>query len=242
MAASSTQLELPEEDNGSVTTIEYIGKEVDLETVGKRKEVNLQTHLLRYEYLIQLVTSELEKKRRKSEMGTRLYSKMVKHLKEMQKELPRVIASTKRTRKVTNSTCGFSMGYHISPELAKFLGVGENELFSRADISKAFYVYIHLSPDEDRAKLLRWKHLNPDGKRNLQDPTNKTRILPDKALSRILGYEAYKKDVADGKIQTSTKDKMTKEKIYTVQTDDGLYYSTIQKLITKHMIKVETPQ
>ena len=237
--ASSSHIELPE-GSGSVLTMEYLGDDTDIESSGKRKEVNYESHMKRYEELIKLVTDELEKKKKKSEAGTRIFTKIINTLTKMQSEVPKVAKSMKPKRKYTNKTSGLTSGCKISAELAKFIEGDVGMLYTRSDISKAIYVYIHLSPTEDRPSVLRWKHLNPDGKRNLQDQTNKTRILPDKKLSKLLGYEQYRKDVAAGKIMAGSTNKVTKEKEYKVQTDDGLYYNTIQKLITRHIQSVET--
>lgn len=241
MAAKHIELDLPEGE-GSITTMEYLGTDLDADdTQSKRKEVNYASHMQRYEILIKIVSEELEKKKKKSESGTRVFAKVIKHLKEMQNEVPKVAKSMKRKRRVINKKSGFSTACAISPELAKFIGVPPTTLLTRAEISNAICAYVHIKPDETRETVLRWRHLNPDGKRNLQDPNNKTRIIPDKNLSKLLSYEAYKRDVAAGKEKRGMKNKVTKDKEYFVKSDDSLYYNIIQKLIQKHVRKLELP-
>lgn len=234
MAASSTQVDLPEEQ-GSVTTITYLGNEVDAEHVGKRNEINYITHMKKYDDLIALLTEELEKKKKKSEPGTRVFAKAISKLSKMQTEVPKVAKSMKKKRKSTNATSGFSIGCKISDELAAFIKVDSGTILTRSEISNALNAYIRLNPNEEREDVLKWSYLNPEGKRNLQDQTNKTRIIPDRALSKLLKYDAYQKDVAAGKVTKGVTNKITKEKEYTVQTDDKLYYQTIQKLIQRHI-------
>lgn len=239
MASSSTQVDLPE-DQGSVTTMVYLGDETDAEVasvVSKRREVNYQTHMQKYDEIIKLLTDDLEKRKRKSEAGTRIFTTVISRLEDMQKEVPKVVKSMKKKRATTSTTSGFSIKCAITPELAKFVGVKPDTLLTRSEISNALYAYIHLDLEEAREGVMKWKHLNPEGKRNLQDPTNKTRINPDKALSKLLGCDAYKRDVLAGKVTKGVTNKTTKEKEQVVQTDDRIYYNTIQKLIQRHILK-----
>ena len=61
-------------------------------------------------------------------------------------------------------------------------------------------------------------------------------VLPDKALAKLLNYDQYKKDVAAGNV---TRTKRKTGEVDTV-TDENLYYSTIQKLISQHATPIKT--
>lgn len=235
MAASSSSSsspinpsDVPEE--GSVVVLEYIG----------RKKITLQSHLERYDELIRIIGELSEKKRKKGEKGSRIYSTLIRHLKEMRTEVPKVAKNMNKRKPSTKPRIsGFSMRCSISDELADFLKVPKGSLLTRAEITNALCAYVNIKPDETREKVLRWKHLNPKSNRDLRDPKNKTRILPDARLSKLLKYEAYRKNVKEGLIETNKVDKQTKEKRVVKQTDDGLMYPTMQILIQPHISKVE---
>jgi chromatin remodeling complex protein RSC6 len=133
------------------------------------------------------------------------------------------------------SVSGFRLNKTITKELATFLGIEEDAQISRLDATRAICVYVHKNPDEKRDTMLKWAHLNKNG-RNLQDPANKKNIVPDKELSTLLRYEQYKKDVAAGKILSS---KANKKKAGQKVTDPALKYSTVQVLISQHFLKHE---
>jgi len=78
-------------------------------------------------------------------------------------------ASKKGTKEKTTKTKKKTSNqpkYKISKELSKIVGEGE---FSRPDVTKKIWEYIKAH--------------------NLQDPTNKRKIIPDEALSKIIGKE-----------------------------------------------------
>jgi chromatin remodeling complex protein RSC6 len=132
-----------------------------------------------------------------------------------------------------SSVSGFRLNKTITKELADFLGIEETAQISRLDATRAICVYVHRNSDEPREHMNKWAYLNKDG-RNLQDPNNKKNIIPDKALSTLLRYEQYKKDVAAGKILSS---KANKKKAGQKVTDPALKYSTVQVLISQHFLK-----
>lgn len=76
---------------------------------------------------------------------------------------------------------GFDAKYKIATDLASFMGVsGKNPTASRNEVTKAVCAYIKSN--------------------NLQDAEHRQNINPDAALSKLLRYDQYKKDVAAGKV------------------------------------------
>lgn len=141
----------------------------------------------------------------------------------------------KKKNRTSSSNGGFKLPYSVSPELASFLKIGKDEKINREDVTRAICVYTRLRPGEARPAMLRWEHLNKGGKRDLQDPDNKKAVIPDKALTTLLGYDQYKKDVAAGKVTKIVT--VDGEKREEVVTDDALYYYVIQRLVQQHFRK-----
>lgn len=130
---------------------------------------------------------------------------------------------------------GFSKKTEISSELREFLGVSDpDKKFSPVEITRAICIYIHYDPEKmNKPEYDEWKHLN-NGSRNLQDPTKKTRILPDEKLYELLKVKEYAERVA------------RKEELYRkgkdIVPDADIYYWTIQRLLKPHFIKNTQPK
>lgn len=206
-----------------------------------KKNITIESHLARFDSLLDFLNTEIEKRSKAKEKGVRVLISTKKILKELRKETP-YIAHRRRPKnpnaaKPTHS--GFTQEYPISAELAAFLQIeGEEPKLSRLDATRAICVYSHLKEDESREEMLKWAYLNPDGKRNLQSSTDKKTIVPDKPLSKLLKYDEYKKEIKNGKVTkrvTVNKDTGVKEDV--VVTSDALYYWTIQKLVNRHFIR-----
>lgn len=201
----------------------------------KKRPVTFEEHMQKYDELLKLVSDEIDKRAREGTAGTRAFRKIRKKIVVLQKETPKVMK--KKYRPKSKKRSGFILDCEISDELRTFLKLKKGENLSRIDITNAICVYAHLDPKEKREKILRWKHLNPNGKRDLQDPDNKRAIVPDAALSKLLGYKKYVSDVEKGKVKRIKTDPVTKEKHLVVEEDSTLYYYVIQKLIQKHIVK-----
>lgn len=201
-----------------------------------KKEITYATHMARYEENIRMLEEAIDKRKKKGEKGTRIFVSVSKNLREMMHEVPKVAKSMKK-RKPSNKqkVSGFGVKCTITDELAAFLQVKPGTTLTRTEITNGIYAYVKIAPEEEREGVLKWLYLNPDRSRNLQNQTNKTYILPDENLSKLLRYEEYKKDVRLGKILTKKTNKETKEVEDVVQTDDGLKYNIVQKLIQQHI-------
>jgi chromatin remodeling complex protein RSC6 len=207
-----------------------------------RKKATISGHIQHYDQIFELLDTEIDRKSREKEKGTRTLKSIRKILTQMRKEVPQVTRS-KEARKQSSTrketTSGLMMTFAISKELADFLQIPEDTRLSRIEVTRAICVYSHLKDDEKREEMLRWKYLNPNGKRDLQFPQDKKAIIPDKSLSKLLRYDIYKKKVAAGQVTHKTKNKETgKIEIVKVKTD-ALYYWAIQNLLNVHFLKEE---
>lgn len=205
-----------------------------------RKKATIADHIKHYDQLFSLLDSEIDRKSREKEKGTRSLRTIRKVLIQMRKDLPQVTRSKEArkqssTRKETKS--GLMMQFPISKELADFLNVPGDTRLSRVEVTRAICVYAHIKENEKRDEMIRWKHLNPDGKRNLQFPQDKKAIIPDKALTKLLRYDAYKKKIAAGQITRKSKNKETGITEVTVVKTEALYYWAIQSLLSVHFLK-----
>lgn len=169
-------------------------KEVAEEVVRKKKvKATPEDHLAHYNELLALLDAEIDRKKRSKEAGVRTIQKIHKLALTMRKEVgdvtkSKAVRSTFSTRKKTNS--GITMQYYVSKELAKFLKIDADiQTVSRKDVMQALSVYIKLKPDEKRPDTLKWKHLNPGGKRDLQNPNDKQLIIPDKTLLSLIKFK-----------------------------------------------------
>lgn len=160
-------------------------------------------------------------------------------LKGLRNRIQNVRKSLKRAFKTKTpgtgkKVSGFVLPCKISKELADFLQVKEDQTLSRTEVTNAMCVYIRLKPDEDRPHMLRWKHLNPGGKRDLQNPQNKMVIIPDETLSKLLRYDEYVEAVKRGEITKKVKDAETGEIRSEKVTKPDLYYWAAQLLMRSH--------
>lgn len=199
-----------------------------------KKRTTPEEHITHYTDLIGVLDQEIERKSKLGDSGIKFLRKIRKKVTGMKKEFPIVISRKGRYRG-NKKTSGLVKPFPISKELAEFLEVDPSSLISRLDATRAVCVYAKLDPEEEREEMLRWKNLNPGGKRNLQNPDNKSVIIPDSKLSRLLKYDEYKKAVSEGKVVKNKVNKETGKKTKEVVETPDLKYWVIQRLITKHL-------
>lgn len=207
--------------------------------LGRRKKtVTVETHLEKYDALIQMLTYEIERKSKQKEKGVRTLQNLRRRLEDMRHDVPKLNRRKRAPRPegAPIPKTGLTVSVKISDELAKFMKLEEGGIdrssISRNDATNAICVYAHYNPDETRKHIKMWKHLNPDGERNLQNPNNRKAIIPDKSLSDLLRYPSYQQKVSNGEVVR--KKKVNGQEV--AVTDDALYYYTIQTLITDHIL------
>lgn len=223
---------------GDTTPKEIDVKKPTTKIRAPRKPVTIESHLEKYETLFKLLDAEIDRRARERENGTRIFRSIRKNVKSMKKDVPKLANAKRRnTNRSTNKTSGFILKCEITDELAKFMQVSKDDPPSRREITNAICMYACIKPGENRPQMTKWEHLNPGGKRNLQDPNNKMAIIPDAVLSTLLGYDEYRKDVKAGKISKKVRNKTTGETKEVVVEDDALYYWVIQRLMKQHIVK-----
>lgn len=205
-----------------------------------RKKVTQASYGEKLKETIDLLEGRIEDDKKNQQKVPRELRKVLKNLKMLEKDAPKL--SSKRGRKVdaektdaNPKTSGFVLKCNISEELRVFLGLTEAKA-SRKEVTNAICTYIKLKEGETRKEMLQWKHLNPDGKRDLQDPNDKMKVIPDEKLARLLNYDKYKKDVAAGLIKKQQKVKGEDRKETVVVSDPSLRYCDIQRLIKQHFV------
>lgn len=205
-----------------------------------RARPTVESHNEKYALIFEDLDKEIERRSDMKEKGVRVLKGIKKRLERMQKEVL-ILSKTKRPRNpdAPKRKGGFMMEKRISEELAKFLHLDPETLINRVDATNAICYYARVKDGENRESMKRWESLNPDGKRNLQDPNNKKAILPDKALKKLLHYDEYVKDVKAGKVTKKSRNKETGSKEDVLVDDHQLYYWTVQKLINRHFVKGE---
>ncbi|AMQ10855.1 SWIB/MDM2 domain-containing protein [Brazilian marseillevirus] len=220
--------------NAKVVQEEVVEEEVVAKTQRVRKPApTSDTVCEELTRIIESISSEIDRLKETTEKvkGARFLSKIRKQLSDVNRQVPR-IRNGRAKKRVVKGNSGIKKPKEISDELADFLQVERGTLLSMADVTSAVCTYIRVKDDETNPEKLesrkRWIGLNPDGKRNLQDQSSKKNIVPDEALSKLLRYEQYQKDVASGKV--------TVKSTGTVVTDDRLNYCVLQKLIAPHFI------
>lgn len=199
-----------------------------------RKVTTLETHLASYDALIEKIDAEINKKKINMEGGVRPLQSIAKRLKIMKTEVPRV-CKRKRKRSTNTSHSGFSKTLAITPELRSFLKLPNDEYPTRIEIVTAICVYIKVAENDKRESIVKWKHLNTVN-RNLQDPKDRSFILFDKRMKKLLNTAQYEKDVKAGKVTIMKKNKTTGEKEKTVVTDKSIKYITLQRLVNRHIL------
>lgn len=182
-----------------------------------------------------ILNIEIEKQQKKMTLcsGIRSFKSARSRIAKLQKQFPKVAKPTRRyTKPRTNTNNGFMKPMAISEELSVFLSVPADTKLSRVEIQTAISVYCNVKNTSSQ-NYIKWQHMNPDGKRSLQNPERKMHIIPDDVLSNLLRYDEYKKDVADGKI--FVKKKILGGTELVPVTDDRMQYSTIPRLISVHV-------
>lgn len=207
---------------------------MSIEVKGVRRKPTAIEHLQHYDELINYLSSEIDRKCRNMEPGIRTLRKTKKKLLLMRKELPKIRLTKKTFAKEKKEAVGLMSPMLISEELAAFLNVDYTTLLSRLDVNRAIYAYCHLNPEEKREEMLKWAYLNKG--KDLQDPSNKRLIIPDKELSKLLRYPEYVEKVKRGEV---IRRKKGVDGMDVRVTNPSLSYLTIPTLLSIHLLSPE---
>lgn len=201
------------------------------------------------EKLLELLEKEIDTRKinrdENKNSGTRPLSAMKKILKKAISDTGRlpsrkaVKAQNEQQGIKSTKVSGFSLPCKISPELRTFMELDANTNPIREEITDAVCCYIKYDPNEKREKMKKWAHLNTNN-RNLQDPSDKMKIIPDDKLAKLLNYADYVKSIKEGKVTKFVKNENgTRMKV--VSDDASLRYCTVQKLIQAHVLECIKP-
>ncbi len=161
--------------------VEEVEEEVPETTETKKKTtrrvVNRETILDEFDAIIALVDSEIVRLRsvpdaRNKVKGVKTLRTVNKRVKTLRNDSARALKTRQRTKRLQNNRSGFMKPVQISKEMAKFTGWDPKELKSRVDVTKYLCDYVK--------------------QKDLQDPTDRRRILADKRLAALLNFNEEK--------------------------------------------------
>jgi chromatin remodeling complex protein RSC6 len=169
-----------------------------------RREVTLESVNAEFNSLLAEMTAELSKD--SADKNPKYLKSLYKRLVVLQKDVIRV-SPKKRTMepRPNSNNSGLMKQFTISEEMAKFVGVSPNSKMSRVELGKLLHKYIVDN--------------------NLQNPENRREIVPNKALSKVLGYKP--ENHVDSTLNARKEPK---------NPDGKLYYYVVQQLIQKHFV------
>lgn len=121
-----------------------------------------------FDYLITTIGDELKSARSSNSkvVDVKFVRTMLKTIKDLHKQVDKI--QPKKRAKRQGSSTGLNKPVKISSSLAKFTGFDEDELHSRLDVTRYICEYIK--------------------EHNLQNPENRSHIIPDQKLQKLLGY------------------------------------------------------
>lgn len=204
------------------------------EEQSRERKLTMAEYIENFDTLLALLNDEIDKRSRRKGESVRLLQRIRKSVTGLRTSARWVSRNGKRQPPAIN---GLDVPIRASDELLSFLKVNHDDKLTRLDITRALCVYCHLSPTEEREETLRWKYLNEEG-RDLRDPTNRQKLLPDDALKTLLRYEKYVEDVEDGKIIAHRRNRDTGEREEYTVSDPSLTYFRLQYLIREHISSI----
>lgn len=193
------------------------------------KKVNVEQLQKVLDEVLTTLDEEIQRIRDEKGKGIKNLKKARKNVNLVLNKLPKLVKSKNTRKKNPNAKSGLQKKVLITDELANFLKKPKGTLLSRNEVTKAISVYVNLRENDEKAA--EWAYLNEGGKRNLK--VKGEGIKPDAALSKLLRYDQYVKDVKAGKI--TEKNKKVGEKV--VIEDTRLYHKVITRLIQRHFVK-----
>jgi hypothetical protein len=223
-------------------------------TSGKREKVSSESVMKDIKSILTILDSEIDKRKKTLDKnkGLSTFRSIKKKVERLEKSLPKIMKKTRSNKNIKNN---FNKPVLISEELSNFLQVDKNVQLTREDVNCAIFTYINIKPDEKREKILKWKHLNwntttngsdengGSPQRDLRDQIKKDTIIPDDALSKLLNYEEYKKEIdkflnkeKSEEIEESKSPYLNKNGSH--PKDNKLRFTSVIKLIQPHIVKI----
>lgn len=143
----------------------------------KRRQVTAESFAQDFENTIKSIESEIETIRanddKNKSKGVRFLRSMLKQMKQLRADSTRLVSKKPRrttSTNVGNNNSGFMKPVKISTEMQKFVGLKDDQLISRVDVTKAICNYV--------------------ASHNLQNEGDRRRFTPDDTLSKLLNTKA----------------------------------------------------
>lgn len=143
-------------------------------TETKRGAFTREMFYSKFDEILSSIEKEVEQLRENAgkNKGIKFLRSLGKELRTLKNRSTKLIKSKERTTRTSSDNSGFKKPVPITKELAQFCGFTEGDLHSRVDVTKYMCKYV-----KDN---------------NLQNPEYKREIIPDKKLTKLLGYDSAK--------------------------------------------------
>lgn len=135
-----------------------------------RRQVTLETVTADFSALRQSLENLLSEVNEKKVPSSRAVKRIIKSVTQLESDVSKVSKTKRRTQRAANVDSGFMKPVKISKDMAKFTGWAPDQLRSRNDVTKHICNYIK--------------------ENNLQDPSDRRRIVPDPKLAKLLSYDS----------------------------------------------------
>ena len=142
-----------------------------------RRVVNKETILTDFDTLLTDFDKQIQLIREsdtKGVIGLKYFKTLTRQVKQLRQDVSKNVKVRKQTNRDNNKTSGFMKPVSVSKEISTFAGWKENELHSRVDVTKFICAYI-----KDN---------------NLQNPSDRRQIKPDKKLRTLLKLSDKEKE------------------------------------------------
>ena len=126
-----------------------------------------------FDELLSTISAEIESiKTEKKNVGVKYLKSLNKQVVALRKSTMKLSKQKKKTVRKSNNVSGFLKPVTISKEIAEFTGWSVKDKHSRVEVTK--YICNYIKENE------------------LQDPSDRRKIMPDEKLQNLLGYNPKK--------------------------------------------------
>lgn len=126
-----------------------------------------------FDELLSTISAEIESiKTEKKNVGVKYLKSLNKQVVALRKSTMKLSKQKKKTVRKSNNVSGFLKPVTISKEIAEFTGWSVKDKHSRVEVTKYICNYIK--------------------ENDLQDPSDRRKIIPDEKLQNLLGYNPKK--------------------------------------------------
>ena len=142
-----------------------------------RRVVNKETIIADFDRMLESFDAQLTLIResdKKGPIGLKYFKTLTRDIKQLRGDVSKNIKVRKTINRENSKTSGFMKPVSVSKEIATFAGWPESELHSRVDVTKFICDYIKSN--------------------DLQNPTDRRQIKPDKKLRSLLKLKESEKE------------------------------------------------